>query len=171
MKSSRHTLTHGFTLVELLAATVIMSIISVILMPIIVSASDSYITARQVRSSTERAGFALDRLTRIVRQAPIGSGNVGVGITTATSDSIVFSDGTGVQLSGSTLEMLVPGNDPAPLCFLVESFEVRFLADDGVTNTVSDPTKTHRIVFTVITDGVEMSVLVHPRVWIGQVSS
>lgn len=162
---------HGFTLLELLASIIVMSIISVTLMPVIGAASESFAVARQVRSSTERAGFALDRVTRVIRQAPIGADNTGVGVSSATASSLTFSDGTGFQLIGSTLEMLVVGNDPVPLCLDVDEFQVVYIGDDGVTNTVNRPTITHRFMVRVETDGIELTTVVHPRVWIGQESS
>jgi len=160
----------GFTLIELIAAITVMSIITVSIMPVIGAAGESYAVARQVRSSTERAGYALDRITRITRQAPVGAGNSGVGVASAGSTSLVFTDGTGVQLTGTTLEMLVPGENPVPLCFDVSSFTVEYFGDDGVSNTILTPTQTHRFGFKVITENVEMSVVVLPRVWIGQVA-
>ena len=162
---------HGFTLLELLASVVVMSIISVVLMPVIASASDSYVVARQVRGATERAAFALDRVSRIVREAPIGDAESGVGITGATERSVVFSDGSGVQLVGTTLEMLVPGSNAVPLCLDVQSFTVNFIGADGMTDVRQNPTTTHRIGIVIETDGVTMSILAHPRVWIGQVGS
>ena len=161
----------AFTLIELLAAITIMSIISVTLMPVIGSATEWYIVSRQVRSSTDRAGFAFDRITRVVLQAPIGANDSGVGILTAGVDSVEFIDGTGVRLLGTTLEMLVPGQSPVPLCFEVSSFTIEYLADDGLASTAHAPALTHRFVFTIMTENIEHSVLVHPRVWIGQVGS
>lgn len=168
MKHTYHRIQHGFTLIELLAAILVMSIISVTLMPVIASASESYIVARQVVGSTERAAFAIERITRIVRQAPIGPSDEGVGIANATTTSVEFTDQTGVQLVGTQLEMLVAGADPVPLCFNVESFEIRYIGADGLTNTILDPTNTHRIEFMITTQGTQLSVLAHPRVWIGQ---
>jgi len=166
--SQSHPKSRGFTLLELLAAVVVMSIISVTLMPVIGGASESYVAARDVRQSTESVALALDRITRIVRKAPIGAGYTGVDVTSSSTSSVVFSDGSGVQLSGSTLEMPVPGASPAPLCFNVDSFTVDFIGEDGVTDTSLTPTQTHRFGFTIVSNGVEMSVIVHPRVWIGQ---
>ena len=158
----------GFTLLELLAAVVVMSIISVTLMPVIASASDSYVVARQVRGSTERAAFALDRMTRVIRQAPIGEDETGVGILSSTASSVEFTDGSGFQLIGTTLELLVPGEDAVPLCVEVDSFEIRYIGDDGVTDVRLTPGLTHRFEIEIETQGVVMSVLAHPRVWIGQ---
>lgn len=171
MKSQIAQLRSGFTLLEMLAAILVMSIISATLTPVISAAADSYAVARQARSSTERAGFALDRITRIVRQAPIGASDTGVGITAASTNSIEFSDGSGIQLIGTTLEMLVAGDNPVPLCSNVEAFSVQYLGDDGVANTFLTPSLTHRFVFTITTEGIEMCVLAHPRVWIGQEAS
>ncbi len=158
----------GFTLLELLAAVVVMSIISVTLMPVIASASDSYVVARQVRSSTERAAFALDRVTRVIRQAPIGEDETGVGILSSTASSVEFTDGSGFQLIGTTLELLVPGEDAVPMCVEVDSFEIRYIGDDGLTDVRLTPGFTHRFEIEIETQGVVMSVLAHPRVWIGQ---
>jgi len=158
----------GFTLIELLAAIVVMSVISATIMPVIASASDSYVVARQVRSTTEHAAFALDRVTRITRQAPIGANDSGVDVTSALSSAIEFGDGTGVQLLGTTLEMLVPGENAVPLCFDVESFTIEYLGDDGVTNTAQTPELTQRFAYSIVVDGVTLKVLALPRIWIGQ---
>jgi len=158
----------GFTLLELLAAVVVMSIISVTLMPVIASASDSYVVARQARGSTERAAFALDRLTRVVRQAPIGEDEAGVGIVNSSLSSVEFADGSGFELIGTTLELLVPGGDSVPLCMEVDSITVGYIGDDGVTDVRLTPGLTHRFEIEIETQGVVMSVLAHPRVWIGQ---
>lgn len=158
----------GFTILELLAAITVMSIISVTLLPVMSAASESYTVSRQVRSSTERAGFAIDRILRIIREAPIGDSNTGVGVTSSTSTSVQFSDGTGLQLSGTTLEMLVPGQSPVPLCFDVDSFAIQYIGDDGISSTALTPTLTRRFDITLTTDNVTMSAIAFPRVWIGQ---
>jgi prepilin-type N-terminal cleavage/methylation domain-containing protein len=160
----------GFTLLELIAAIVVMSIVSVVVFPVIAAASDSYTIARSARNSTEKTGYALDRVVRIIRSAPMGPGDSGVGILDATTDSLEFDDGTGFQLQGSTLEMLVQGESPTPLSFDVDSLVIEYIADDGISNTIASPTETHRIAVQIESNGVTMSVLVHPRVWIGQVS-
>ncbi len=159
---------HGFTLLEMIAAIVVTSVISVTLMPVVAGASDSYASARDVRNSTERVAFALDRIIRIAREAPIGEGGTGVGIASATQSKVVFSDGTGIELSGTTLEMLVPGGNPVPLCFDVDSFVIQYFGEDGVADMILTPTQSHRLAFTITTENIEMSVLAYPRVWIGQ---
>ena len=158
----------GFTLLELLAAILVMSVISAVVLPVISSASDAYTTTRDVRNNTERMGFALDRITRIIRQAPIGDGESGVGIQTATRESLVFSDGTGFDLNGTDLRMRVPNQTPAILCSDVHELSIQYLHTDGVTSTLGTPASTHRIVVTLTSGELQLSTVAHPRVWIGQ---
>jgi prepilin-type N-terminal cleavage/methylation domain-containing protein len=158
----------AFTLLELVAAVLVLSIISAVLMPVLSSASESYTTTRSIRTSTEQAAYALDRVARIIRQAPIGAGDAGVGILTATSTSLEFTDGTGFELNNGALEMLVSGTGNAKLCPNVDDLSIQYFADDGITSTLTAPTITHRICVTITSGDLRMSVVVHPRVWIGQ---
>lgn len=164
MESSRP----GFTLLEILAAVVVMSIISAVVLPVIMSASESYTTTREVRNSTERMAYALERASRVIREAPIGAGNVGLGVQSASSESLEFTDGTGFELDGTDLMLLVPGQNPAKLCVDIDSLSISYLASDGLTNTLATPTETHRVAVTLTNGNLQMSVVTHPRVWIGQ---
>ena len=164
MSSSRR----AFTLLELLAAVLVMSVISAVLLPVISSASESYTTTRDVRTRTERVALALDRISRLIREAPVGDGDSGIGVSQATSSSLEFIDGNGFQLESGSLMLLVPDRYPVVLCDDVDDVVVQYLGDDGVVNTIATPGSTHRFVVTVTSDQLEMSVIVHPRVWIGQ---
>lgn len=164
MSSSRR----AFTLLELLAAVLVMSVISAVLLPVISSASESYTTTRDVRTRTERVALALDRISRLIREAPVGDGDSGIGVTQATSSSLEFTDGNGFLLENGSLMLLVPDMYPVILCDDVDDVVVQYLGDDGVVNTIAAPGSTHRFVVTVTSDQLEMSVIVHPRVWIGQ---
>jgi len=168
MRRSKYANLHAFTLLELMAAIVVMSIISVVLLPVLTSASESYTTTREVRARTEHMAFALDRIARMIRQAPIGADDSGVGIQTATANSVVFADGTGIELSSGQLELVVPGESNALLCDGVDSLSIQYFANDGITSTLATPTDTHRISVTLTSGQLTMSVVAHPRVWIGQ---
>ncbi len=158
----------GFTLLELLAAVLVMSIISVVLLPVISSASESYTTTRDIRTRTEHVANALDRISRMIREAPIGEGDSGIGVSQATSSTLEFSDGNGFYLENRRIMLLIPDMNPVPLCSDVDDVVVQYLGDDGVVNTIASPGSTHRFVVTVTSGQLEMSVIVHPRVWIGQ---
>lgn len=168
MSQTKNQLRAGFTLLELVAAMLVLSIISTVLFPVLTTASESYTTTRSIRTSTEQVAFSLDRITRIIRQAPIGADEQGVGITNASDTSIEFSDGTGFMLLGGSVEMLVPGQRNAKLCPDVDDLMIEYFADDGSTNTGATPTLTHRIRVTITSGQLRMSVVVHPRIWIGQ---
>lgn len=168
MKYKPRPFREGFTLLELLAAIIVISIISAVVLPVITSASDSYTTTRDVRNSTERMAYALDRVSRIIRQAPIGAGGAGLGVQSATAESLQFTDDTGFDLDGTDFRMLVPGQDPAVICFDVDALSIIYLAKDGVTSTLATPEETHRIAITITSGDLRMSMVAHPRVWIGQ---
>lgn len=168
MRYSDSTLRQGFTLLEVLAAVLIMGVIGAVVLPVVATASESYTVTREVRNSTEQVAFALDRVSRVVRQAPIGAGDTGLGVQTASASSLEFTDGTGFRLEAGDLVMLVPGEDAALLCAEVDSLEISYLASDGQTSTLATPTETHRIVVTMGVGQLRMSVIAHPRVWIGQ---
>lgn len=156
------------TLLELVAAITVLSIIASVIMPVIVSATESYASSRSLRSSTESLAFASDQLQRAIRSAPSGVAGTGLGVSTATNDRVVFTDGTGFELDGTDLNILVPGSDPAPVCRDVESFSISYIAQDGSSNAIGDPTNAHRIAFMIQCDGATVSGVAFPRVWIGQ---
>ncbi len=168
MSMNKDTTRNAFTLLELLAAIVVMAVISVVVLPVLSSASESYSTTRDIRSRTEHLAFALDRVTRMIRQAPIGTGGTGVGIQSAGTTSLIFTDGTGFELNSGKLEMIVPGEPNALLCEQVDAMEVLYLQADGVSSALAAPQQAHRIVVTLTSGQLEMSVVAHPRVWIGQ---
>jgi prepilin-type N-terminal cleavage/methylation domain-containing protein len=168
MKHADSKLMRGFTLLEVLAAVLIMGVIGAVVLPVVTTASESYTVTRYVRNSTERVAFALDRVSRVVRQAPIGADDTGIGVQSASASSLEFTDGTGFRLEAGNLVMLVPGEDAALLCEDVDTLEISYLGADGVTSTLATPTETHRIVVTMGVGQLRMSVLAHPRVWIGQ---
>ena len=161
----------AFTLLELLLTVLILGVISAVLLPVISSASEHYTTTREIRNRTEHVAQALDRIARIVRQAPIGASDSGLGVNDASVTSIAFSDGTGFLLNGKRIEMRVPGAPNALLCEDVDDLVIGYLASDGRTSTLADPTSTHRMVVTITSGDLTMSIVAHPRVWIGQGAS
>jgi len=159
---------NGFTLLELLASVVIMGVIGAVVFPVISASSEAYTTTREIRNRTESVAHALDRMVRVVRQAPIGASDTGIGVTTATPIALEFSDGTGFELNSGAIKMLVPGEANAMLCTNIDALSIQYLAEDGMTSTVSTPSVSHRIVVTITSGDLRMSAIGHPRVWIGQ---
>lgn len=168
MSMNHGTSRRAFTMLEMIAAVIVMSIIAAVITPVISSASEHYTTTRQIRTQTEQMAFAVDRMARMLRQAPIGSGGSGVGISSATASSITFSDGTGFLLDSGRIEMLVPGQSNALLCPDIDTMIIEYLASNGVTSTLATPELTHRVAVTLTSGDLRMSILIFPRVWIGQ---
>lgn len=171
MKNVRKTARRAVTLLELVAAIMVLSIIASIVMPVIISATDAYASARTLRSSTESLAFASDQLQRVIRSAPSGAGGTGLGVSVGTSQRIEFSDGTGFELDGTDLNLLIPGADPAPVCLDVQSFEISYIAEDGSSSAIATPSTAHRIGFMIQHQGSVVSAVAFPRVWIGQEGS
>ncbi|MFG0245829.1 MAG: prepilin-type N-terminal cleavage/methylation domain-containing protein [Phycisphaerales bacterium JB052] len=161
----------AFTLLELLVTVLLMGIISAVLLPVISSASEAYSTTRDVRARSEHIAHALDRVARVIRQAPIGTDDEGLGVVNASVSTFELSDGTGFELNGSSVEILVPGQPNAILCEDVDDLVIQYIAEDGITNTLADPVNAHRVVVTITSGDLSMSVVAHPRVWIGQGAS
>ena len=154
----------GFTLLELVLAMIVMSVVAVIVMPVTVAATESYAQARALREVAESSFYAIDRVVRLVREAPAGA-STGLGIGSADASEIVFSDGRGIRLSGTDL-LLVEGDAESPLLRNVQEFELIYLEEDGQTITL-DAAAAHRIHVRLKSAGMELTAVVFPRVLIG----
>ena len=157
----------GLTLLELIAAITVMSVVAVSVFPVIASAADGYASASQTRQETERIAFAMDRCIRLLREAtgsdPVGS----LELTTATADRIVFADGRGIALSGTDLVYIESGQADAPLCREVSAFQIDYIGNDGVTDTISAPAETQRFIVTLSTGGQTLTGSAFARARIG----
>ena len=155
------------TLLEVMLAVLVMSIVAAILMPVIMTSTDAYATAADAREATDRAAFALDRVASLLREAPAGAQPGTVGIVTAGQDVVELSDGGSVELVGTDLVLTLSGLEPAVLCRGVEQFRLDFLGADGVTDTSTDPEATRTFRITIATGGMELRSAVFARVTIG----
>lgn len=147
----------AFTLVEVLAVIVIVGAVASATAPIILALSDSYATARDQRIAADTAGAAMERIVRLVREAPetiAGSG--APDITAASATTIEFASGERVELTGTTLWLTVPGEAASPLASGVSVFNLSFLGHDGVTNTMASPQSTQRVDVRFVVNGLEL---------------
>lgn len=154
----------GFTLLELVLAMIVMSVVAVIVMPVTVAATESYAQARTLRDTAESGFYAMDRVIRLIREAPAGT-STGLDVASADASGIVFGDGRGVRLSGTDL-VLVDGDTESPLLRDVGVFELTYLEADGGT-VAADAANAHRIHVRLQAAGMELAAVVFPRVWIG----
>jgi len=152
----------AFTLVEVVVSVVVLGVVAAVTLPLIGAVANSYSAAADVRERTERVAFALDRCVRLLREAPAGADASTVGVVSAGTDSVLLSNGRGIELSGGVL-LLREGSSTAPLCRNVSSFSIGCLATDGVTSTVATPGATHSFHVALTADGVTLAGAAFPR--------
>lgn len=152
----------AFSLVEVVASVVVLGVVAAVLLPLISGVAGAYAAAADVREKTERVAFALDRCVRLLRETPAGADASTVAIDVAADDLVRFSDGRGLELSGDVLLLRTPSGT-SPLCRAVSSFQVSFLAADGVTSTLAVPADTHSYHVSIVADGVTLGAAAFPR--------
>lgn len=155
----------GFTLLELTLSIIAVSAVSAAVVPLLVSATDAYAASRQARDAVNDAYFAIDAVSRLIREAPAGT-TTRLQVHAADEYALLFAPDQGVRLSGSTLELLTPDGE-APLARNVESFTIEYLDNDGLT-PAADPAEAHTLRIRLTVSGMTLSAVVFPRVNIGE---
>lgn len=153
----------AFTIIELVVAMVVMSVIAGVITPVIVSATDDYAASRDLRTAVDDGAFAIDAMVRIIRAAPGDAG--GLDLTSADAQSFIPATGRGFTLTGTTLELVTPAGN-APLARDVRAFELVYLLEDGITQAAT-PADAHRIHISADIGGLSLSAAVFPRINIG----
>lgn len=159
------TIRAAFTLLEVVAAVVVLSIITVVVMPVVQVTLQHYAAGVSERAAAERAAFAIDRCVRVLREVPVDDSGL-AGLATMESDTVILSDGSGLELDGDTLLLRAAGGEGHPLCTGVSAFSLVYLAADGTTAT-TDPALIERVNVTLAADGVEMGAAAYLRGRIG----
>lgn len=161
-RRSRHRT--AFTIVELVTAMVVMSVIAGVITPVIVSATDHYAASRDLRTAVDDGAFAIDAMVRIVREAPAHASG-GLDLASADQHSFIPSGGRGFRLVDGTLE-LVTESGSAPLARDVRSLDIVYVLDDGIT-AAPTPAEAHRVHIIADIGGLVLSAVAFPRVVIG----
>lgn len=155
----------GMTLLEVMASVLILSIAAAVVLPVIDAASRIYSETARTRNETGRIRYAMDRVTRVLRQAPSGATEGTLGISRFDVDTIEFTDGYGLDLVNGSLMLLDPVQDDAVLLDGVTTFEVIALSADGVTPVAADaPDTADRYRVRIVTPVTELRTIVYPRV-------
>ena len=154
----------AFTLIELMGVIVIFATLAGVISPVALEAAGAHRRADQQRQAANRAGFALERIVRLLRECPQAvEGEPAPAITAAGAQSVTLADGAKVERLGTTLWLTPPSGAAAPLCAGVDAFQLDYLGADGVTDTGATPELTHRIAVQLTVDGFEMRTLVFLR--------
>lgn len=154
----------GLSLIETMVSLTVLSVMAAVSLPLIDGATDAYLQSSALRSSTENVAFALDRCVRLLRTIPLAADAQGVAIASVSATAVRFTDGRGLELSGTTLLMRDATGSTAPLCTDVREFELLPLASDGATSTAAQPAATRRFNIKVRTSAVDMRTAAFIRV-------
>lgn len=147
---------------------IIMSVIAAVVMPVIMTATDAYTTSREVRSSTDRVLFALERSARFVREIPFKSDESGLDIFSASTTQLMLTDGTGIRLQGSRLELVDASGAGAVLCDGVDRISFQYFDKAGNSLTLIQPSLIHRVSLQIESRSVVLKMYAMPRSWVGR---
>lgn len=155
----------GFTLVELIASIVVVATVAAVTSPILYSASDAYAKSVQQRRGAERVAGALDRLCRILREAPGKASPAGAtNFTAATVNSFTLLGGVNASLSGSDLLLGAASVPPTPLCVGVTAFELTYFDGAGASvNAAGGTDAVRRMEIRLAANGCELRTTVWLR--------
>lgn len=155
----------GFTLVEMLASIVIVATVAAVTSPILVSATSAYSKSAQQRRSAERVAGALDRLCRILREAPAKASPAGAtNFTAASVSSFALFGGASASLSGTDLLLGSATEPPSPLCVGVTVFELTYFDSAGAAvNVAAGTDSVQRMQIRLAADGSELRTTVWLR--------
>ncbi len=158
----------GFSLLEMIIAMTVMSVIAAVIMPVIVSSTDAYAVARDTRADTDRVLYALERSARLVREAPFAADESGLAVQVGSATRFILTDGSGLRLSGDQLELLKPGGQSSVLCSGIDRVQFTYYDSSGAPMTIVNPSQIHRVCMRIQSGAVDMEMYAMPRSWIGR---
>lgn len=158
----------GLTLLEVTLSMVIIAVIAAIVVPLTASLGDAYASAADTREAAEDAAFTLDRVVRLLREAPESGVPGQIGFARVESSAVEFTDNRAVELIDTDLILTDANGVQGILCRQVSAFEVGYLASDGVTDCSVTPEETRRFTVRLVVRGVELRGAALARVTIVQ---
>lgn len=157
----------GFTLVELLAAIVVIGAVLSVAASIVLSSADAYAAASSQREAEERISLALDRMVRAIREAPEDPAMPGSpDIADAASDAITLNGGVRYSIKSGVLFEKNAAGDASPLCTGVTVFELTYLGGDGLPVDLAGGAPTtdiRRVIIRLAAGGAELQTSVFVR--------
>lgn len=155
----------GFTLVEAVAAMVILGALGSVVSAVVLEAMQGYSTAATGTLAHEQLTSALERLDRELREIDLKSGSaVAPDITSITPTSITFSGGKAISLTGTTLNFTDTAATTTVMLDAVSAFTIAAFdeANVAMAGTLSgaacDPVRRLSITLGSITSGTTDSL-------------
>ncbi len=157
----------GATLVETLLALSVLSIGGLACVPLLSAAADVLDAFGAASRTVDHAAYALDRVGRLLREAPAGVSSGEIAVASALPGEVVFENGAGLRLAGGDLWLVSDGEPDAPLCRDVTAFVIEYIGADGVSDVSATPELTHRFHITLETADVRLRSAFFVRTRIG----
>lgn len=145
----------AFTLLEAVVTIVVLSIVAAVVLPVVNAAADAYGASSTAERAVDDSVYAMDRVTRLLREAPMGATYGQIGVTELGDDRVVFSDGSGCRLQGDELQQRASDGSWDTLCDQVETFELDALTATG-DDASSDPTQVQLFQVRLVRAGFEL---------------
>jgi prepilin-type N-terminal cleavage/methylation domain-containing protein len=156
----------GLTLVEMIATITVLGVVGATVFPVIEASGAHFAESASLRRSADRVSFAIDRISRVLREIPAADEGDGLAIEGITASEIVLTDGTSIRLEGDRLLLEIDGR-VGTICDRVSEFEIRATGADGVTTTTESPQQTRRIGIGIVAEGFSVRSAVFPRACMG----
>jgi prepilin-type N-terminal cleavage/methylation domain-containing protein len=139
----------AFTLIELIAVIVVLSIISAVLSGVIYQSSKGYAVSEQTLNGTDQAGFVLEKVGGYLKG--LGESSPGVpDLASITATGFTQGDGRVVDYDGQTLGVTRTEVPRRILAQGVESFSLEYFDSAGDPITPTDPGAAEQVVVTQI---------------------
>lgn len=157
----------GFTLLEATVTTMVLSVVAVAVLPVINGATEAFSAASTTERMVDETSYALDRVLRLLREAPPGEDLGTIDVASLSAGAVVFGDGTGCRLHGGLLELRSSDGSWHELLGEVAGFELRALDASGA-DTSAQPGLVYRFEVRLARGGFELRSVVFCRARYGQ---
>lgn len=158
-----HRNTRAFTLVEALAVISLLGIMAAGTLPIVQGVATNAAASDRLRRATESNAFAMDRVTRMLRDVPAGTTPGTIALASASAKGVELGNGQAIEFKGDELLYQSASGDSDVLATNVSDFQISYLASDGTTSTLATPETTQRFLVRCVIDGFELRVVILPR--------
>jgi prepilin-type N-terminal cleavage/methylation domain-containing protein len=148
LKSHR---TSGFTLVEFILVMVVLSVLSMLALPVIKAGFNGYFVQKSLREANWQGRLALERMTREIASFPSSQS-----ITLATSSALSFTDNTNTSVRYELVGTRLERNDLS-LAEGVQSIHFFYGDSNGESTTVIENIRYVGILFTVIENNMRFT--------------
>lgn len=155
----------AMTLLEVMVSVVLLSIAGAAVLPVMDASARLYAESASTRGETGRLRYAMDRVVRVLREAPSGAAPGSLGLARLDDSSIEFEGGVGLALENGVLLIRDPDLGEGVLLTGAIAFSIRALDEDGVSELRGDgASRADRFLVTLSTGHAELRTVVFPRV-------